>query len=77
MSIGKFELPKDLVSAIKSIDQESGPDPDLPCRTCGEEDLENPIYDRDLGGPYCSAACRNVARTDAVLDSYMNDNDKK
>lgn len=54
MSMGKFKLPKDLVSAIRSLDQESRSNLDLPCRTCGAENLENPIYDRDVGGPYCS-----------------------
>jgi len=48
------------------------PDPSLRCRTCEKTNLDNPIYNRDLGGPYCSQECLERAILEAGFDREIS-----
>ena len=62
-------LNDELVRGLRGLlSGEIKPDPNLPCRSCSKEGLENPIYDRDLGGPYCSSRCLSAAGARAVYE---------
>jgi hypothetical protein len=63
-------LPEELIQDLEGIlTGDINPDFSLPCRGCGKINLKEPVYDRDLGGPYCSGICLGWAKYDATIDS--------
>lgn len=64
-------LPPNLERAITNLlSGETGQDPNEPCVKCGKPDIKDPIYDRDLGGPFCGDTCYEAVQLDAMHSRY-------
>ena len=64
-----FKFSEELKKGIEGIlDKPINPPSSPPCRVCKSKILRTPIYHRDLGGPYCSNDCLEMARMDSLMD---------